>query len=166
LPLACAATLFLAAPAHLRAQEAPALSPLQAGNLSADEVARVELKKVLDDAIQRMREAYARGDFQAAKQVVEEIRKLDPENASARLYGNMISRKLAEGSSTVGSGGIVRTTATVARLRPSAISSSPTPAPVVGTAVVAAPTPGISPTPARTQVPSAVPRERAVHEEV
>ncbi len=124
-------------------------------SLSSDEVRRIERKKQLDTALQRMRESFARdADPATISEAIAMVEQLDPGNGSVKLYRNMLARRKGEGrttaplfTSTVLSSGSLASNA----YRVSAIRSTPTPAPSTP-----APTPAVS-QPAPVSVSSASP---------
>lgn len=94
--------LGVAAPVHAQLTLPPpaptvAATPASA-EMSSDEVARKERKKALDAIQQTIRESYVRGDYQASLDACAQAEKIDPANASARLYRELIQRKLASGA--------------------------------------------------------------------
>lgn len=74
----------------------PALPAYDADSpkLSEEEMARRTRKQNLDNAMSKVRESYAKGDYQATLDAVAEASKIDPAHPSIKLYERMAKEKI------------------------------------------------------------------------
>lgn len=81
---------------NARAQDmpiAPAPGP-DVESLSPDEMSRINKKREMDRALAKIREMFARGEYQAVITEIENARKIDPANASLQLYRKWAEEKM------------------------------------------------------------------------
>src|SRR4051812_3880334 len=91
------AILLLAIP-HSHAQLPPGNGMPQVENrLNPQEVERLQKKKLIDDALPKIRESFARGDYRSVMEEVEIAEKVQPNNPSLRFYRDWAKMKLQAG---------------------------------------------------------------------
>jgi hypothetical protein len=83
------------------AQDTPPAPGPEVENLSPEEVARISRKKETENALQKIRELYARGEYQSVINAVDASKSVDPTNLTFALYRKWAQQKLLAEESPV-----------------------------------------------------------------